>query len=68
MDHVKYLWEAKLNSRNSFLMVLEFLPLKRHDFISVLSLLQHKGSIEFFTEFIEKNFQFTGQQRDLRSK
>jgi len=27
--HISYLWRAKLKSRNSFLTILEFLPLNR---------------------------------------
>ena len=48
--HVKYLWDAKLKSRNSFLLVLEFIPLYIDQLKTFLTML--KLEPEFWLTYI----------------
>ena len=58
-DGVQYLWGSlTLTSRDSFLAVLEFLPLKRIQFTGFLQLLKSRGGKAFFDQFVKKSYQF----------
>jgi hypothetical protein len=46
-EYVTYLWLSKLKSRNSFLLILEFLAVSRPEFRPLLGLLK-KGGLQFF--------------------
>ena len=57
-DPIKYLWTAKLKSRNSFLLVLEFLQVPRKLFKSVLCSLR-PDSPAFYDTYVAGSWQFT---------
>ena len=57
---VEWLWGSKLKSRDSFRMILQFLPLFRYSFEPILALLQPLGN-QFYAEHIEKNYQYVVQ-------
>lgn len=46
-----------MRSRDSFLMILDFLNIYKHNYISILMLLQPEGK-EFYDSFINKGIQF----------
>jgi len=62
--HIQFLWNAKLRSRNSFLLVLEHLPLNRTGLSRMLKMLKPAGSL-FFNNYISKNYQFL--KSDIRA-
>ena len=55
-NHVSYLWQTKLKSRQSFLMLLEFIePLEKKEYASLLHMLRGEGAQRFFDEYIAKS-------------
>ena len=62
--HISYLWTAKLKSRNSFLTILEFLPLTRTQLHNTVRSLKEAGSTKFFERYIHPSYQF--ENHDLQ--
>jgi hypothetical protein len=52
-----FLWDGKLKSRASFLLIIEFLDVKRKQLQGVLPLMKKVGD-KFFSKYIENNVQF----------
>ena len=61
-DEVSYLWEANIKSRNSFLMILEFMEIPRKEVKEVLQMLQPGSySNEFYVKYVMNSRQFMVQ-------
>jgi hypothetical protein len=54
---VQWLWQTKIKSRDGFLLILEFIRIKRLKFKKVLAIIKPKGSL-FFDTYVAKNFSF----------
>ena len=53
----KFMWNSKQKSRNSFLLILEFLPFSPIKIAHFLKLMRKLG-LAFFRRFVSKSFQF----------
>ena len=51
-DHVTFVWKNKLKSRDCFLATLNFIPLLKNQFKSLLKLLKPKGAKAFNEHYI----------------
>ena len=58
---MKFLWETKIKSRASFLMILELLRIKKDGLRSLLVHLSPDGQ-GFYERFVTKNYQFLGNE------
>ena len=58
-DSVKVLWNTKLKSRNSFLLILEMLNLPKPHYRGLLYSLVPSCGDAFYDDYVKKGYQFS---------
>ena len=58
-EQIEYLWKCKLKSRQSFIVILESINVKRSKLQDMLCLMKPEGAGAFYDNYVAKNFCFS---------